>query len=332
MNELGLSRIVKWSGAVMLLLGACNAFGGKLGAPIVFTGTCDASAALGLADDLFVVANDEDNVLRFYRLRQPGPPVQTYDLKSVFTSKRKAPEADLEGVAQLGDQVFFITSHGRNASGKPAPNRHQFFALKLTEANGVATINAVGQSYNNLVADLARDPKYQSFDLADAAGLAPKAPGGFNIEALTATPQGTLLIGFRSPIPEHRALLAPLLNPTAVIAGAPAEFGEPILLNLGGLGLRGITAVTNGYYLLAGPAAGGGQSRLYFWEGGTMPPRQISEVDFVQSNPEGICYLPAGEQAGFLIVSDDGTRMIGGKECKTLPAAQRQFRAYRYVP
>lgn len=317
---------------MLLLLVALNAAAGKLGAPIVFTGTCDASAALGLTDDLFVVANDEDNILRFYRLHQPGPPVRTYDLKSLFTTKRKAPELDLEGVAQLGDQAFFITSHGRNASGKPAPTRHQFFALQLTETNGVATIKAVGKSYTNLVADLARDPRYQRFDLADAAGLAPKAPGGFNIEALTATPQGTLLIGFRSPIPEHRALLAPLLNPTAVIAGAPAEFGEPILLNLGGLGLRGMTSVTNGYYLLAGPAAGGGQSRLYFWGGGTLPPRLLSEVDFAQSNPEGICYLQAGEQAGFLILSDDGTRMIGGKECKTLPEAQRQFRAYRFVP
>src|SRR5688572_27997253 len=99
-----------------LCLMALNASAGKLGEPVVFTGTCDASAALGLSGDLFVVASDEDNLLRFYRFSRPGAPLQTYDLKPLFTNKRKSPEADLEGVAKLGDHVFFISSHGRNAT------------------------------------------------------------------------------------------------------------------------------------------------------------------------------------------------------------------------
>ena len=37
--------------------------------------------------------------------------------------------------------------------------------------------------------------------LADAALLPPKEPGGFNIEALAATPGGKLLIGLRNPVP-----------------------------------------------------------------------------------------------------------------------------------
>jgi hypothetical protein len=311
---------------------ALNAAAGKLGEPVLFTGTCDASAALGLSGDLFVVANDEDNLLRFYRFSKPGPPLQTFDLKPLFTAKRKAPELDLEGVARLGDRVFFITSHGRNSTGKPAPARHQLFALALAETNGTVAVQPAGRSYINLVADLACDPKYTRFDLADAAGLAPKAPGGFNIEALAATPEGALLIGFRSPIPERQALVATLLNPNAVIQGKPAEFGEPLRLDLGGLGLRDICATTNGYYLLAGPADGDVESRLYFWAGGMAVPRVISDARFIKSNPEGICVLDFGDQSDFLIVSDDGARKINGQECKTLPEAQRQFRAYRYHP
>lgn len=311
---------------------ALNASGGKLGEPVVFTGTCDASAALGLSGDLFVVANDEDNLLRFYRFSQPGPPVQSFDLKPLLTTKRKAPETDMEGAARLGENVFFITSHGRNSTGKPAPARHRFFALSLTETNGLTTVRAVGQAYTNLVADLAHDGKYQAFELADAAGLAPKAPGGFNIEALAATPEGALLIGFRSPIPRGRALIATLRNPNAVIVGQPPEFGEPLLLNLGGLGLRDICATTNGYYLLAGPADGDVESQLYFWAGGDNPPRLIPDARFSKSNPEGICYLDFGNGSDYLILSDDGTRKINGKECKTLPEAQRQFRAYRFTP
>jgi hypothetical protein len=306
---------------------------GQLGEPVVFTGTCDASAALPVSGDLFVVANDEDNLLRFYRFSKPGPPVQTFDLKPWFTDKKKAPEADLEAAAQLGDMVFFITSHGRNAAGKPAPARQRLFALTLNATNGDAIAQRAGQIYTNLVPDLAADPRYAEFELGDAAKLAPKAQGGFNIEALAATPDGALLIGFRNPIPRGRALLAPLLNPRDVIQGQRAKFGAPLRLDLGGLGLRDLCATTNGYYLVAGPASGAqGESRLYFWSGGPAAPQLIGDVHFPKSNPEGICFLDFGGPGDFLIVSDDGTRKINGKECKTLPEAQRQFRAYRYTP
>lgn len=306
---------------------------GQLGEPVVFTGTCDASAALPVSGDLFVVANDEDNLLRFYRFSKPGAPLQTFDLKPWFTDKKKAPEADIEAAAKLGDTIFFVTSHGRNAAGKPAPSRQRFFALTLTETNGVTTVQRVGGIYTNLVAALAADARYAPFDLGDAAKLAPKAVGGFNIEALAPTPEGALLIGFRNPIPHRRALLALLLNPREVVAGQAAKFGPPLQLDLGGLGLRDLCATTNGYYVVAGPASGGqGESQLFFWAGRDAVPQAINAERFAGSNPEGVCFLDFGGQTELLIVSDDGTRKINGKECKSLPEAQRQFRAYRYTP
>ena len=324
---------MKRFGTLILLLVTLNTFGGKLGEPVVFSDTCDASAALSVSGDLFVVANDEDNLLRFYRFSQPGKPVQTFDLKPWFTDKRKAPEADLEAATRIGDTIFFISSHGRNSSGKPAPARQRLFALTLTETNGAVTVQAVGKIYTNLIADLAADPRYAPFDLVDASELAPKESGGFNIEALVATSEGTLLIGFRNPIPKGRALLAPLLNPQAIIEGAAASFGAPILLDLGGLGLRDMCSTTNGYYVIAGAAgSGGSESRLFSWDGNTNAPRALSDVRFVKNNPEGICFLDFGDRTDFLIVSDDGSRKINGKECKSLPESQRQFRAYRYVP
>lgn len=318
---------------LILLLVTLNTLGGKLGEPVVFSDTCDASAALSVSGDLFVVANDEDNLLRFYRFSQPGKPVQTFDLKPWFTDKRKAPEADLEAATRIGDTIFFISSHGRNSAGKPAPARQRLFALTLTETNNAVTVRAVGKIYTNLIADLAADPRYAPFDLADASELAPKESGGFNIEALVATPEGTLLIGFRNPIPKGRALLAPLLNPQAIIEGSAAKFGAPMLLDLGGLGLRDMCSTTNGYYVIAGPAgSGGGESRLFFWNGNMNTPRALSDVRFAKNNPEGICFLDFGDRRDFLIVSDDGSQKIDGKECKSLPEPQRQFRAYRYVP
>ena len=307
------------------------AHGANLGEPLVFTGTCDASAATALSGDLFVVANDEDNILRFYRTSQPGKPVQIFNLQPILALKGKT-EMDLEGAARLGQKVFFISSHGRNAEGKPAPNRHRFFALEFSEANGKTTVQLSGKPYTNLATDLIADPRYARFHLAEGAGLPPKAEGGFNIEALTDTPDGRLLIGFRSPVPEGRALVTPLLNPEGVIAGQSPKFGDPLLLDLGNLGLRGISSTEKGYYILAGPVDGPAPSQLFFSAGGLESPKPINDVRFPKINPEAICFLGVGVASEFLILSDDGTRKIKGKECKTLPESQRQFRAYRFTP
>ena len=55
---------------------------------------------------------------------------------------------------------------------------------------------------------------------------------------------GKLRIGFRNPKNEDKdALLVPLLNPAEIIKkGARAKFGDPLLLNLGGLGVRDMVA------------------------------------------------------------------------------------------
>src|SRR5688500_17975615 len=49
-----------------------------------FRGMCDASALEMLNDDLFVAANDEDNVLRVFSRSQPGFAVQTLDFSSYY--------------------------------------------------------------------------------------------------------------------------------------------------------------------------------------------------------------------------------------------------------
>lgn len=101
--------------------------------PLVFTGICDASAAAAVNSDLFVVANDEDNLLRFYRLSRPGSPVHVYEVGPHARKKRKSPEMDIEGAARIGSRVFWISSHGRNADGEFAPNRHRLFALDVSD-------------------------------------------------------------------------------------------------------------------------------------------------------------------------------------------------------
>ena len=300
--------------------------------PIIFTGMCDASAVVTVSDDLFVVGNDEDNILGFYRLSQPGKPVQTFDLNRFLYGTKKAKEADLEAAARLGGKIFWISSHGRNVEGKVAPNRARFFALEITNRNKDISVQPVGHAYTNLIADLAYEPKLRPFRLGDAAKLAPKSPGALNIEALAATPDGALLIGFRNPVPEGRALIVPLLNPDDLLIGKPPRFGDPILLDLGGLGLRDMCPSKTGYYLLAGHIDGKKGSRLYRWERGSSAPQPVREIKFPGINPEGICLHDSADGSELLVVSDDGTRTLNGHECKNLPQSERQFRAFRVLP
>ena len=77
--------------AYCILLGSVSACSRAAGSdPLYFTGACDASAAVALDHDLFVVANDEDNTLRVYSRLRPGPPVSQVDFTGFLRPEKKA--------------------------------------------------------------------------------------------------------------------------------------------------------------------------------------------------------------------------------------------------
>ncbi|WP_163988156.1 DUF3616 domain-containing protein [Pyxidicoccus caerfyrddinensis] len=294
-------------------------------ASVVFEGMCDASGAVALGGDLFVVGDDEDNILRVYDARRGGAPVRSVDLSPdlELPTKKKPPEADIEAATGLGSLSFWLTSHGRNSSGKKQPSRLRFFATEETDGGP----KLVGQPYSHLLDDLLADPRMAPFALEHAEGLAPKSPGGLNIEGLTAMADGTsLLIGFRSPVPQGRALVVPLLNPTEVVReGARARLGEPRLLDLGGLGIRSLSWWHGRYVIISGATASEATSRLFTWRGGDDAPVPASEVDLTGLNPEAFFTPEQAEE--ILLLSDDGTVPLDGVECKRLKdPARKRFR------
>jgi hypothetical protein len=298
--------------------------------PVVHYGMCDASAAASLSNDLFIVGDDEDNALRVYSAHQPGPPLYSRDV-SVFLGLRRGAEVDIEASAPLGDRVYWISSHGTNVKGKKRLARQRFFAtVASVSRTGAVDLRPVGRPYVNLLQDLIRDPRLAAFGLAAAANRPPKTPGALSIEGLTATADGSLLIGFRNPIPQGRALLVPLLNPGDLVEGrGPARFGEPVLLPLNGLGIRSIDRWNSQFLIVGGTADGKGDSWLYQWDGSSHPPRRLEHVRFGDINPEAITVIPQGQTAAdLLVVSDDGTVEIDCVECKRLKnPAQKRFRS-----
>lgn len=293
-----------------------------------FVGMCDASAAAAIDGQRFIVADDEDNVLRVYS-RKGGEALVRFDCSEFLglAGKKKPKEADLEAAAQLGSRTYWITSHGRNSKGKDQPSRQRLFATEVVTNGDDVTLKTVGKPYSALLDDLLKHEKLAGYQLGEAAKRAPKAPGALNIEGITATPDGKLLIGFRNPVPKGKALLVPLLNPAEVVEGKKASLGDPMELDLQGLGIRGIDYHEGRYLIIAGPSgAEGAQSRLFTWEGKPdTAPKLLVVLDGL--NPEGISFHRGEGKGEYFLLSDDGTVMVDGVCCKDLKVeAKKSFR------
>jgi hypothetical protein len=289
----------------------------------------DASAGVAVSSNLFLVADDEDNKLRLYRADQAGPPVKEFDLSLFLEVHGKSLESDLEGAAKIGNRAFWISSHGRNREAKARPNRDRLFATDVGFATGEVTLTPVGRPYKTLQEDLIADARFAKFHLAEGAARAPKSPGGFNIEGLSATAEGNLLLGFRSPVPEGKALLIPLANPNDIVVGKRPVFKPAIQLDLGGLGIRDIAFHEGTYVIIAGPARGGSSFEIYFWGGPATNPERVKVKHLSDYHPEGIVIYPERGLNEIQILSDDGKiELEGVSEKEITDSAKKSFRSF----
>jgi hypothetical protein len=294
---------------------------------------CDASGSLAVDSQHFMVADDEQNVLSIYLAHTDGQAVRVFDINDYFIPNN-GKEVDIEGSTTLGDLIFWITSHGTNRKGVARPQRQQFFATKLSLESWELT--QVGHSYTQLVADLIADERLCQYDFAAAAHIAPKQPGGLNIEALAATPHQEILIGFRNPLVAGRALALKLKNPQELVLDphARANFGKPIELDLGGLGMRSMEywPQLQQYLIVAGAIDGGSEFALYLWSGDRLDSPQLVDVQLpADFRPEGIVLYPEPPSADHRrqrvqLISDDGSIMRDGQTaCKDLPNSEHKY-------
>lgn len=308
--------------------------------PQHYIGICDASAAIALDSERFVVADDEYNILRIYRRGEPKWESATIDLNPLLGTEADD-ESDIEAMARIGNRIYLITSHAHNSEGKPRNKRLRFFAADLTVVDGHRTLVPAAMAYRTLRDDLVSDAGLERFDLADTvrSGQKPEDPGGFSIEGLAATPDGGLLIGFRNPLVSEndrnpdaeengRALLVPIHNPAEVVAGHIPAIGEPATLALGERGTRSIEWIDDHYAIVAGPIGGEGSFAVFNWTPGAGN-ENVEQIDIEfpeEFRPEALFVWPDGAMT---FLSDDGDREIGSQRCKDLTdIEQRSFRAW----
>jgi hypothetical protein len=317
--------------------------------------TADASAAAAIDPNLFIVADDENNYLRIYNRRYPGSgPVADPNITDFLNIDPAHPEADIEGATWLGGRIFWITSHGRSAYGDYWRSRYNFFATTITQDSGAINVTVDGVC-TGLTDDLIAYDSVHNLGLADAIGvsgghidesqipsLAPKVQG-LNIEGLCAIPDSnSVLIGLRNPQPSvgdpNLALIIPLYNPEdVVLGGAGADFGEPILLDLGGFGIRSMEySESLGEYLIVAGSHKAADAEpvqiLYRYDMTTDTLTKIEEFEIL--TPEGLFQF-AGSSDIF-VVSDDGTVLVETPEGyvlnKLLPISERTFRTQIITP
>jgi hypothetical protein len=292
---------------------------------------CNASAAVALGDDHFVVGEDEKSSLYVYRRGNP----QSID-KIKLARYLGQGETDIEGAARIGNRIYWITSHGRRGSdGLEQESRRRFFATDIVDTSAGPSVKEVSTPpYTQLLGDLLAEPKFAPLGLADAAQHKPESERGFNIEGLAATPEGQLLIGFRNPRPGGKAIVIPITNPDAVIAkGQKPVFGDAVLLDLEQRGIRSIDRIGDSYLIAAGPfgndAPPGPASTfaLYRWSGRTADAPLKLDADLSSINAEAMFAVAGTNQ--IVVLSDDGDFRAapGQPKCADLPREQRGFRA-----
>jgi hypothetical protein len=308
----------------------------RFGEVQVHKGTCEPSAAIAVSEGslaTFIVANDEDNVLRAYR-STGGEPVKVKGGK-LDKFLRLDPEeddddkADFEGAAWLDGKVYWIGSHSRSGKGKVRKQRWQFFATRVSGRPGRPVVERTARrAFNDLLPAIAAlDARLNDkirLDLDPDETLKPDA-GGFNIEGLTARADGkSLLIGLRSPLIDGDAVLIPLANPKGVAEkGKEPKLASPLRVDLGGRGIRSIeySAAAKTYFIVAGPSDGkSGTFDLLRWpadETGPAVPvpgfaEALARLDRFQ--PEALVVDASGKKLH--LFSDDGDLC---KERKTPP-------------
>jgi hypothetical protein len=334
--------------------GGAGGLGGAAGAaggagtggttPGRYTLTCDGSMGVMIDATHFLDGNDEDQGMRLYTRGASGAPLATIDV-SVGAGLSTGDEADFEDAARIGDRIYVIGSHGRNKNGKLDRARHRFFAMDVAGTGASLTLTVPGYTAllldEMLVAANWTTPDaavIATLEAASSLGRAtdpnlPPTAGGTNIEGLawapTASRPNQLLIGLRNPRHNGAAIVVSLLNADAVLTGATAQFGEAMLLDLGGLGIRSMawSPAHGAVLLIAGPHEDTpGPFRLYKWSGAAADqPAAVRDITDMPTSSAPETIITYANTRDVQILFDQGDHDVGGSICKDAEQSLRVF-------
>ena len=276
------------------------------------TGLYEPSSIQQLADGRFLVVEDEK--------RHPFSLVTISAAGEVSSTPLLPPAGDdaawklddLEALAlDRAGYVYALTSHSRDAEGDEKKARDKLVRFRVEGGRMVEPM---------LVRSL-KPVLVSAHPVLAAAAVVPdvKSSGGFNIEAMEFSADGQqLLVGFRSPLLEQRAIIACVENPAAIFERCePPRISRTLItLYLAGDGIRGLAYLPAlaGYLVISGPVASlQVHFQLWFWSGlPDAPARRVSVAGLPGfEHAEGVSPAVIDGRQRIIIVSDDGNRKEG---------------------
>lgn len=274
-----------------------------------FSDIYEPSAVQQMPDGRILVVEDEAsravNILTF---GDDGRLVEDNALDLRVTRGFGRTLSDLEGLSVDDDGfIYAITSHSPTNKNGRKPEREQLLRFQIKGGQ----VGDIG-SYTGL---------YTALGGAEALKASILEKTGeeidfheINIEGLSfhkAT--GNLLLGMRSPMVGADSLIIVIENPEEVLAGSAApQFGDPIMLDLQGGGIRALSYdPVLGSFLIVNEiedAEGDKMSQMWSWTGDPAdPPTALEMPGMIDlNNVESVDSVTVGGEDRLLIMSDEG--------------------------
>ncbi|RTZ96599.1 MAG: hypothetical protein DSY90_10180 [Deltaproteobacteria bacterium] len=249
---------------------------------------------------LLIIEGDRQRALSVVELMGNGAIKENSMLNVILLSTLNIRLEDLEAVTiDKEGYIYAITSFRRAANGRRVPAKERLVRFKI-ENNRVTA----PKSYNKLG------------DYLESIGI---SDGHTNlcIEGLTFDPAGKrLLVGFRQPVFDGKAIIMVIENPQEIFEGNAALKirDKPVLLDLDGAGILSISydPYLQGY-LISSELNGKNNknhSQLWFWNGKfqTLPRQAMLPAMIDVKNIEGMSHVKIAGKELLMLVSGDGNR------------------------
>ncbi len=272
-------------------------------------GISDASTALDLGNGAMVVADDETNILRIYERQASKLPSTSVDLVALGLALPDAVtrEVDIEAAARSGSTVVLArvprAELGWRDEAEPsAPLQHDDLRNGRGDDLHARRVLPVPPDRPDRMGRRQRPrPRTRRPRARRGVHGRPRAQRRQHRrrrdrprrdDAPGRVP-GAAAVRSRTGRADHEPAALVAGNPTT---GVTASFGAPILLDLGGRGVRDLRRnATGDYLILAGPSGTGSDFRLYSWNGSPasapVPRPAISRtwLPTAASNPSSRC-------------------------------------------
>lgn len=274
-----------------------------------FSDIYEPSAVQQMPDGRILVVEDEAsravNILTF---GDDGRLVEDNALDLKVTRGFGRTLSDLEGLSVDDDGfIYAITSHSPTKKDDRKPEREQLlrFQIKGGQVGDIGSYTglhtALGGAEALKASILEKTGEEIDFDEINIEGL--------SFHKAT----GQLLLGMRSPMVGADSLIIVIENPEEVLAGSAApQFGEPIVLDLQGGGIRALSYdPVLGSFLIVNEiedAEGDKMSQMWSWTGDPAdPPTALEMPGMIDlNNVESVDSVTVGGEDRLLIMSDEG--------------------------